>query len=492
MTDKERLNTILRLRLFYSTEKELGNKVGLSLKGNHFNKQKPFACEAFFSKFSKECNDYTQGKVNLAWLLCQYETTSKFFKKYIENTKHETNKRFIPYLLNYIYKGETPSDGAHPKDIILCERYDAYNKDDEMNVGILILMTYGLVPTFKNKSSQDVTDIVDDFNKAYDVLLEIAQAHQNGASIKFKEMPCLKEMRKLIEKAQEGYKYLNRLLLIYITNDVLNRVFALETPAKIRQYSKETIPMNFELPRLWRCEEEADNIVWEFLKLDNIDDYYLKRIEIDYKEKKIRFTKYQLTFEDIGYKDFCLTFIARPSYNWHNMLKREQPEDSFSFDYTYIKYENDRHTVKELTFTSESPVSEKPLVIKAVKKQDALNYYTRYLDYKGAASDFEDEDCQSQYAIAIDVMEVAVSNTAILFKGDNAIFKLDKYDKDGNETIPGISALTHTDNFIYVELDEDGKERHFLCLDSINQNLDIEELFEKPYLHKLEQVSDIF
>lgn len=147
--------------------------------------------------------------------------------------------------------------------------------------------------------------------------------------------------------------------------------------------------------------------------------------------------------------------------------------------------------MKELTFTSESPVSEKPLVIKSVKKQDALNYYTMYLD-EGAASDFVDEDSQAQYTIAIDVMEVAVTNTAILFKGDNAIFKLDKYDEEGNETIPDISALTHNDNFIYAELDEDGKERQFLCLDSINQNLNVEELLKKTYFHELEQVSDIF
>lgn len=115
-----------------------------------------------------------------------------------------------------------------------------------------------------------------------------------------------------------------------------------------------------------------------------------------------------------------------------------------------------------------------------------------YLDHEGAAGDFEDEDCQAQYAIAFDVIDVAVTNTAILFKGDNAIFKLDKYDEDGNETIPSISALTHTDNFVYAELDEDGKKRQFLCLDSINQNLDVEELFEKPYFHEIEQVSDIF
>lgn len=493
MTDKERLNTILRLRLFYSTEKELGNKVGLSLKGNHFNRQKPFVCEAFFSKFSEECKDYTDGKVNLARLLCQYETTSKFFKKYIEHTGHETNKCFIPYLLNYLYKGETPDDGAqHRKDISLCKQYDAYNQDGEMNVGIIILMTYGLIPTFKNKHCQDVTDIIGDFKKAYDILLEIALSHQYSASTKFKEILCLKAMRKLIEEAQEGDNYLNRLLLIHIANDVLDRVFALENPARIREYCKEVVPMDFQLPRLWRCEEEAANIVWEFVPLD-IDAYYLYRKEIDYKAKKIRFTRYQLEFWNMGYKDFCNTVIVRPSFHWYNILKREQPVDSCSCDDTGIAYENERHnTVKELTFTKESPVGEKALVIKAVKKQDALNYYTRYLDHEGAASDFVDEDCQAQYAIGVDAVEVAVTNTAILFKGKDAIFKLDKYDKEGNETVPGISVLTHTDNFSFAVLDEDGKERMFLGLGSINQYLDVEELFGKPYFHEIEQVSDLF
>lgn len=443
MTDKERLNTILRLRLFFSTEKELGNMVGLSLKGNHFSRQKPFVCEAFFSKFSEECKSYTQGEVNLSWLICQYETTSRFFKKYIENTTHEANKRFIRYLLDYIYMGVTPNDGAqHLKNIVLCERYDTYNKDDEMNIGILILMTYGLIPTFKNKSSQDVSNIIGDFQAAYAILLEIAQAHQSGASTKYKELLCLKEMRKLIEEEQQGDNYLNRLLLIHITNDVLNRVFALKKPAKLRQYNKEVVPMDFKLARLWRCEEEADNIVWEFVPL-NVDAYYVYRNEIDYKRKKVRFKKYQLTFKDIGYKSFCYTIIMRPSFNWHNLLKRELPEGSISFDYTDIEYEDDKHTVKKLSFSQESPDREKSMTLKAIMDQDSLDYYIKYLDHEGVAWDYEDEDLESQYAIAIDTLEVAVTNTAIVIKSDTDFYKLDKFDEEGNETISGVSSLSN-------------------------------------------------
>ena len=492
MTDKEKLNGILRLRLFFSTEKELSDLIGYNLKGNHFSRFKDFQCDAYFSKFEKECHDYTQGEVDLARLLYQYEATSKFFKKFIERTGHEANKHFIPYLLNYLYIGETTDDGVqHSKELILCERYDAYNSNGEMNIGLLLLMTYGLIPTFKNKSIQDVPNIIDDYQKAYNVLLEIAQSRQSGASTIYKEMLCLKEMRKLIEEERSGDKYLNRLLLIHITNDVLNRIFALEKPAKLRAYSKEIVPMDFELPRLWRCEEDADNIVWEFVPL-NIDAYFLYRNEIDFHAKKIRFTKYQIVFKDFGYRDFCYTVIMRPAFNWHNMLKREQPEDSISFDYTDIEYEDDKHTVKQLTFTQESPFTGKPMVLKPIKKANAVAYYTKYLDHKDVASNFEDEDCVPQYAVGIDTMDVAITDNALIFKGDERIYRLDKFDEEGNETIAGICALTNNDNFVYAELEEDGTEYHFLCLDSINQNLRVDELLQKPYFYPIEQASEIF
>ena len=182
----------------------------------------------------------------------------------------------------------------------------------------------------------------------------------------------------------------------------------------------------------------------------------------------------------------------RPAFNWHNILKREQSDDSISFDYTDIEYEDDKRIVKKLTFTQESPLSEKPMDLKPVNKKDVLGYYTTYLDHEGVAHDFEDEDCQSQYEVRMDTMEVAVSDTAILFKGDDCIYKLNKFDEEGNETIEGISSLSHTDNFIYAELDDEGTEHQFLCLDSINQNIDIETLLNQPYFRKITNINDIF
>lgn len=492
MTDKEKLNSILRLRLFYSTEKELSELIDYKLKGNHFSRFKEFQCDAYFSKFTEKCYELTHGDVCLSWLLCQYEVTSRFFKQYIENTGHEANKRFIPFLLNYLYMGEVIGDGIqHSKDIILCGHYDAYNKNKEMNVSILILLTYGLIPTFKNKTIQDVPDIISDFEKAYAILQNLSLIYQVGSCTKVREMLCMKEMRKLIEEEKTGDKYLNRLLLIYVTSDVLNRIFALKKPEMLWKYTKEIVPMDFNLPRFWRCDDDADNIVWEFFPT-NDKVIYLYRNEIDYQAKKIRFTKYQLIFRDMGYKDLCYTVIMQPSYVWHYLLKRELPVDSFTFDYTNLEYEDDNQTLKKIIFTQDSPINEKTMTLKSVKKKDVLDYYTAYIDHEGVAYDFIDEDCQSQYEVFLETLDVAVSETDILFNCADGVYKMDKFDECGQETIAGICVLTHKDNFVYVELNEDGIKRQILCFDSIGQNIRFEELLKKPFFRKISCLEDLF
>lgn len=174
MTDKEKLNSILRLRLFFSTEKELSDFIGYNLKGNHFSRFKTFQCDAYFCKFSELYHSYTQSNESLEWLLYQYEATSNFFKKYIEKTSHEANKKFISLLLHYLYVGDFGAPAPSRKVQQLCERYDACNREGEMNVGILLLITYGLLPTFKNKTAQDISDIADDFQEAYKILQKTA------------------------------------------------------------------------------------------------------------------------------------------------------------------------------------------------------------------------------------------------------------------------------------------------------------------------------
>lgn len=107
MTDKEKLNSILRLRLFFSTEKELSDFIGYNLKGNHFSRFKTFQCDAYFSKFSELYRTYTQKEENLECLLYQYEATSCFLRSILRRPVTRSTKNsfrscsiiFIPEIL---------------------------------------------------------------------------------------------------------------------------------------------------------------------------------------------------------------------------------------------------------------------------------------------------------------------------------------------------------------------------------------------------------
>lgn len=81
MTSKEKLNSILRLRLFYSTEAELSEHIGYNLKGNHFNRFKEIQSDAYFNYFAEECDNITLGNIDLSFILEQYKATSEFFCK---------------------------------------------------------------------------------------------------------------------------------------------------------------------------------------------------------------------------------------------------------------------------------------------------------------------------------------------------------------------------------------------------------------------------
>ena len=53
-------------------------------------------------------------------------------------------------------------------------------------------------------------------------------------------------------------------------------------------------------------------------------------------------------------------------------------------------------------------------------------------------------------------IEVAVSDKAIICKFDDEIYKLDKFDTHGNETISGIKDLNHNDNYVCAVLNDKG------------------------------------
>lgn len=517
----KKLNAILKLRLFYSTKKEYCDNLDLkSLGSNKFNKLKnrPFVCDAYYSQFIKECNEATDGKVDLEDLLLQYECTSKFFVDYIKGTAHETKKAFISPLLNYIYMDEKPDDTVQPRKNII-EKYESRNKKGHMNIGILILLTYGLMPPLSERmKDQDVENINADFQKAYEILAEIAQSHQSGNIVDFEGHPGLAPFREIEERASKENITLNRnrIHLIDMFNFVLDHIFVFKKPEKLLQTLRDLPPIELDLQRLWHRDNDPDNVVWEIVPFPELKGFLLFRNEIDKNGKEVRFTKYQLW----GGEE-CATIIY-PSCVWHTVLRKKIPNDSYSsvFIRKGYSYKSDKRIVKTIdffplldgcfksdkelddelaqmekrSFDPETDFGKKPIRLTAVEGQDYLDYYEKRLSEELG---YEFVDTQPEYAVHLYPLKVSVSDDTILFKiydsnHKNYYHKLDKYDENGNETIPGISSLTHDDNFVLVEMMENGIERYFLGLDSIGMYIDVEDLDNQPYFHEIKNIDEMF
>ena len=492
MTPKEKLNSLLRLRLIFSTEKELSAYIGYQLKGNHFNRFKEFQSDAYFSKFSEMCLNYSNSKVDLARLLEQYRTVSVFYKRWIDGTSRKASPEFIMPILLHIYKCEHLVDCFSCKELMLYEKFKQTvqtHNDTTISASLLLLMAYGLIPTYNNKSSQDVADIIGDFQAAYDILRDIEEGLKPAAYTRFEELPCLKTMRRLIEEERAGDKFLCRLRLIIITQDALNRIFAMLNPARIHDYTDEILPMSFTMPRFMYDENEPENCFYEFER-NSCMGYNVYHRSINREERTIHSSRYQVIFEDIDERDVCRCIIMRPNHLYYTVLQEELPTDCMAYEYTDFAYKKDTKEVAWLSFEQDSFVQNKPLKLKAVEREELLKHYQKYCD--NADGDITFISNHPQYDVKLEVMKVAITDDALLFLIDGKVYKLQKYDEEDIETVEGISAITNSDNFVFATLYNKGKEQHFICLDNINRSLELEELKEQPFFFRIDSVADMF
>ena len=379
MTDKEKLNCILRLRLFYSTEEEYSELIGYKLEGNRFNKFKLFKCEAYYSKFAEMCGIYTSGKINLTELLLQYRATSKFFKNYIEKTKNEHNRNLIILILNYLYLDVTPDKNSYnKKEIELYNLYIKKDQEEKMNVCILILIINGLIPTFNKKNNQNITDILNDFKKLYSILLGLFDTYKENAIIAFDELPTLKLIYKCINGDLGNCKYLNRIRMIFFTDVVINEIFSLLIPTKFKDEIQQVKPTVLNFPSLWHFDDEPENIFWNLSSTNSNGYYTLTYYNIDYKSREIEVIPYNIFFTGTSVQNIYVATINTPAYIYNLLLKRQQPNDSVFVTPVEIINENRCNKIKEIIFINESPHKKGRSILKAINNDEEFAFYNSF------------------------------------------------------------------------------------------------------------------
>ena len=490
MQAKDKLNAILRLRLFFPTEKELSHLIGYQLKGNHFNRVRPFVAEMYLSHFAAMCHKMTDRQIALEPLLQQYEATSRFYFRYIKGRTIAREPRAIDHIISYAVLGHANTDETIPaKELAVCEQYAASDRDDFLSPAILLLLSEQLLPSFENKQQQDVDDILGDFSRAYERLMDFAHHNRRGDSTYYNELLCLKEMRDFIDCSQDDREGVNRLTLIYFTSVALQSIFALKQPDKLHDLINQTEVMCFNLRRFWHREGSMDYEFWEFAETPMMM-YQLWRYVVDKAAKRICKTSYTLIFKDFGTKEMCYSLIIRPPYAYCCTLGKEMPTDAIAYDYTEIEYAENGRDVAKLSFVDDSPMVGEPMTLVPIEREDQLACCDYYFDSEN--SEFEIVDESPEYHIDSMMVATAVANDFILFQIGDAVFKLEKWDAEGRETIDGVSQLTHADNYVFSVLDDAGTERCILSLDSIDKHLDFEALLKKDYFYEIEALESVF
>lgn len=488
MNDKQRLNALLRLRIFFSTEKEMEAFLNYKLSNNHFNKFKDVQSHAYFSMFAVRCREDTNGDIDLAELLDEYEAASDFYmRKEVGGRKLLQDEKTLQLLLCGVFLGtERMDEEASPKLTELVEKI----VEKGIDMGVFTLLSLRLLPTFRNKQAGDVTDLPSDWEQAYEFLKSLCHAFDRTNFTNGLEVGVVREMKMHLDAYWKKEVDLSRLLLIAYTRKALERIFMLHTPDKLLHNSRNLKPQDMELATWWQAsgKESCDDEAWRLEPTVNLPGtYHLFHYVFDHTSLTARFTHSQVFFEDIGATDVCFSLFLTSDYFWHFFQGLELPSESYAMVSTDI-VASDGKTVDELHFEQATPIGEPNLTLRRVKDKGKQERFSSFLDY-------ETTDDSPFHEVAMGEVDVASTSDCLVFHyedvdDEDVTFCIDKY-CDGRESIEGISKLTHNDNYVLALLTtEAAEEREYLILDYINKFLPFDELETQPYFHPIRSYED--
>lgn len=377
MTDKQRLNALLRLRLFFSTEEEMERFVDFKLRNNRFNKFKEVQSRAYFCMFAEMCREDTQGDVELASLLDAYEAASVFYMREVagRNLLHQAGA--LQMLLCGVCLGveQMPNEAA-AKLRTLVEKI----REDGIDVGLFLLLALGVIPKFYNRQTGDIENLAGDWEKAYSFLLSLCHSLGGAAFTRRMEVGVVREMRMHLDYFYHKKVDLSRLLLIAYTQKAVEQIFSLRMPEELLHNVRKLNYMDFELSQWYQAsgKESGEEEAWMFEPLNYQGIFNLYHYVFNHTAHKAHFTRSQVTFQDVGEEDVCYSFFQSPSYFWHSCQQKEFPSDAYALVFTDV-VKGKGSVVDELHFEQPYPLSAQPLTLRRVKSEKKRDSFSSYL-----------------------------------------------------------------------------------------------------------------
>lgn len=463
ITDK--LGAIKHLCLFNSTKDEFISEFKRpSLKHNSLSKLSEDQKKLLYLNLQDKCKSQTNGDIDLDKLLEEYEASSDFYKKKIHGTKKISSKenRFL-FLDLILGDGKGTTNNAKVNN--LYKEYKAANINKPLNKGIILLLTLQLIPTFKNKKSPNVTNIVDEFTKIMSEITDYFQYRFLNESIN----ELLYTLRNILNRLTET-DIKNRLELIYYTNTILDSTEEVISPQKLLNKTRSTLKNNSTINRefknkLWK--RKGSN--FEFWHLHNHPHYPLVYATLyvlnpDNNDKILHIEDNVIIVDKVNNNTY--SYIILPSI--------DGSRDSLgSIGIISTNYDKNGNIIN-LTFSNENGdftlEEEKKVKIKKVNLESPCNNCNPFQNHTK--------------------IKPLLSEDYIIFPLKNGKYKLILSD-DAKKDIPLISELTHKDLFVEFESEtEEGFMETNIVF--VNQFFNLEDLLKKPYFKKIENIKDLF
>lgn len=332
-----RLNAIKRTHLFYNSNEELAEKVGVPslAKNNNFDKVGEDKRIAIYDNLDEEYKRLTgSSDVKLDNLMDEYEATSDFYvNNELAKQSFLSQKESIIEILKCIFITHTLPENRKLKKIMNI----IYNPERDQfrlvnfNISIFILLLYKIIPTYNSK-----TGPIADINADYNSIKSIIRDYHDTFSV-FEENLNVKFFE---HSLKSGTISLNRLSLIILLDQV---VYITDKDSKIDTYD---LYRYYKIDGVW-VDNINKNVFYEITM--SIPGYDLIVCEIGFSE--IKYTKYKMEIFLEEEKISMFTTHPRGRARYLQNLKLQQLDYSYHYieldDYTYpttIKiYDKERH-----------------------------------------------------------------------------------------------------------------------------------------------------
>jgi hypothetical protein len=400
------LNAIKRTSLFCNSLDDLAEKVGIQslAHNNNFDKVGEDKRVAIYEAFNEEYQTYAESpSVRLSELMWEYEQTSEFYNQNeLAKWKSLSEKETILEIMRCIFNShELPESNKRLKNFV-AELYDPeYDKFkiQGINICILLLIAYKVLPTYKSKKG-DIPNIEADYAKVKDLLDTFYSRYAY-----FEDNLRIDSIE---QRLKDGVITLNRLALITMFEDI---VYCLDRSITSTHENRRY----FDLDGIW-IDKISSNIYYEIIL--SLPAYSMNVYEVC--NSVVNVTRYAL--EIILNEDSSLTLVTtHPRGRARIALQRINSPDQ-------VKLSSIDFSTHELTFNDYETPTE--IVLKDIKRHPNYDFNINRL-YK-----VDDEKVD-------EINELFASKSII-----------DKYEKYKSEYIAGSRIHAITPGFIYITPDE--------------------------------------